>query len=116
MVSRVRNMLGSIHLIELITLLYFTSLYYRLLLINWILSPLKDKISCLNYFCRQAAGNGATGYGRSDNLSQQTSLAGHSPLPRVDSDHNSLYTEKRERSIGSDKERVNLRAVNKYVL
>ncbi|KAJ0254215.1 hypothetical protein HA466_0107520 [Hirschfeldia incana] len=62
---------------------------------------------------RQAAGNGATGYGRSGNLSQQTSLAGHSPLSRLDSDHNSLDIEKRERSIGSDKERVNLRAVNK---
>ncbi|KAG2266959.1 hypothetical protein Bca52824_074038 [Brassica carinata] len=62
---------------------------------------------------RQVAGNGATEYGRSDNLSQQTSLAGYSPLSRGDSDHNSLYLEKRERSIGSDKERVNLRAVNK---
>ncbi|XP_013598279.1 PREDICTED: uncharacterized protein LOC106306266 isoform X2 [Brassica oleracea var. oleracea] len=62
---------------------------------------------------RQVAGNGATEYGRSDNLSKQTSLAGYSPLSRGDSDHNSLYLEKRERSIGSDKERVNLRAVNK---
>ncbi|XP_009102160.2 uncharacterized protein LOC103828304 isoform X1 [Brassica rapa] len=62
---------------------------------------------------RQVAGNGATEYGRSDNLSQQASLAGYSPLSRGDSDHNSLYLEKRERSIGSDKERVNLRAVNK---
>ncbi|XP_013652737.2 uncharacterized protein LOC106357608 isoform X1 [Brassica napus] len=62
---------------------------------------------------RQVAGNGATEYGRSDNLSQQASLAGYSPLSRGDSDHNSLYLEKRERSIASDKERVNLRAVNK---
>ncbi|CAH2051240.1 unnamed protein product [Thlaspi arvense] len=78
--------------------------------------PMSDSRSRLNgdsNMLRQAAGNGATGYGRPDNLSQQTSLAGHSPLPRVDSDHNSLYIEKRERSIGSDKERVNLRAVNK---
>ncbi|KAL1218353.1 hypothetical protein V5N11_028062 [Cardamine amara subsp. amara] len=57
---------------------------------------------------RQGACNG-----RSDNLSHQTSFAGHSPLLRVDSDHNSLYNEKRERSTGSEKERVNLRAVNK---
>ncbi|XP_056843111.1 uncharacterized protein LOC108812731 isoform X2 [Raphanus sativus] len=62
---------------------------------------------------RQAAGNGATGYGRSDNLSQQTSLAGYSPPSRGDSDHNSLCIEKRERSVGSDKERANPRAVNK---
>ncbi|XP_010548659.1 PREDICTED: uncharacterized protein LOC104820016 isoform X2 [Tarenaya hassleriana] len=62
---------------------------------------------------RQGATNGAAGYGRSDNLSQQTGLAGRSSLSRVDFDHSSLYNEKRERSIGSDKERVNLRAINK---
>ncbi|KAJ0239116.1 hypothetical protein HA466_0236220 [Hirschfeldia incana] len=62
---------------------------------------------------RQTAANGTSGYGRSDNLAQQASLAGHSPRPGLDSDHNSLYIEKRERSIGSDKERVNQRAVNK---
>ncbi|CAH8300294.1 unnamed protein product [Eruca vesicaria subsp. sativa] len=62
---------------------------------------------------RQAACNGTSGYVRSDNLAPQTSFAGHSPRPGIDSDHNSLYTEKRERSIGSDKERVNLRDVNK---
>ena len=66
--------------------------------------------------CRQAAANGTSGYSRSDNLAPQTSLAGHSPRPGLDSDHSSLYIEKRERSIGSDKERVNQRAVNKYVL
>lgn len=59
--------------------------------------------------------NGAVAYGRSDNLSQQTGLAARSLLSR-DSDHNSLYNEKRERTAISDKERVNLRAVNKYVL
>ena len=63
--------------------------------------------------CRQAAANGTSGYGRSDNLAQQTSLAGHSPRSGLDSDHNSVYIEKRECSA---KERVNQRAVNKYVL
>lgn len=58
--------------------------------------------------------NGAVPYGRSDSLSQQTGLAARSLLSR-DSDHNPLYNEKRERATGSDKERVNLRAVNKYV-
>lgn len=108
-------MLGSIQFIELVTLFCFTSLYSCLLSINLILSssmviPLCI-IFCLKYFCRQGACNG-----RSDNLSHQTSFSGPSPLPRVDSDHNSLYNEKRERSTGSEKERVNLRAVNKYVL
>ncbi|XP_024016154.1 uncharacterized protein LOC18025793 isoform X2 [Eutrema salsugineum] len=72
----------------------------------------RSKLNGDSNMLRQAAGNGATGYGRSDNLSQQT-LAGHSPVSRIDADHNSLYIEKRERSTGSDKERVNLRAVRK---
>ncbi|KAF2546671.1 hypothetical protein F2Q70_00022647 [Brassica cretica] len=62
------------------------------------------------FFCRQAAANETSGYGRSDNLAQQTSLAGHSPRSGLDSDHNSVYIEKRECSA---KERVNQRAVNK---
>ncbi|KAL0726691.1 hypothetical protein Bca4012_022784 [Brassica carinata] len=61
---------------------------------------------------RHGAVNGAVPYGRSDSFSQQTGLAGRSLLSR-DSDHNSLYNEKRERAIGSDKERVNHRAINK---
>ncbi|KAL0891254.1 hypothetical protein Bca101_015237 [Brassica carinata] len=61
---------------------------------------------------RTGAVNGAVPYGRSDSLSRQTGLAGCS-LPSRDSDHNSLYNEKRERAIASDKERVNLRAINK---
>ncbi|KAH0871400.1 hypothetical protein HID58_078422 [Brassica napus] len=61
---------------------------------------------------RHGAVNGAVPYGRSDSLSRQTGLAGGS-LPSRDSDHSSLYNEKRERAIASDKERVNLRAINK---
>ncbi|WZZ76402.1 hypothetical protein YC2023_087772 [Brassica napus] len=61
---------------------------------------------------RHGSVNGAVPYGRSDSLSRQTGLAGGS-LPSRDSDHSSLYNEKRERAIASDKERVNLRAINK---
>ncbi|WZZ24509.1 hypothetical protein YC2023_007910 [Brassica napus] len=61
---------------------------------------------------RHGAVNGAVPYGRSDSFSQQTGSAGRSLLSR-DSDHNSMYNEKRERAIGSDKERVNHRAINK---
>ena len=53
----------------------------------------------MNYSCRHGAVNGVVPYGRSDSLSRQTGLAGSR-----DSDHNSLYNEKRER------------AINKYVL
>ncbi|XP_010541085.1 PREDICTED: uncharacterized protein LOC104814635 isoform X2 [Tarenaya hassleriana] len=73
----------------------------------------RSRLNCDSNILRQGAANGAAGYGRSDNLAQQAGLAGRSSLSRVDSDHSSLYNEKRERSIGSDKERVNLRAVNK---
>nr|VDC98105.1 unnamed protein product [Brassica rapa] len=78
--------------------------------------PMCDSRTRLNgdsNMSRQAAANGTSGYGRSDNLAPQTSLAGHSPRPGLDSDHSSLHIEKRERSIGSDKERVNQRPVNK---
>ncbi|CAH2077552.1 unnamed protein product [Thlaspi arvense] len=77
--------------------------------------PAGDSRSRLNgdsNMLRHGGVNGAAPYGRSDSLSQQTGLAGRSLLSR-DSDHNSLYNEKRERAIGSDKERVNLRAINK---
>lgn len=69
-------------------------------------------VSCL-YLCRHGAVNGTVPFGRSDNLSQQVGLAGRSLLSR-DSDHNLVYNDKRERATG-DRERVNLRAVNKYV-
>ncbi|KAG5407310.1 hypothetical protein IGI04_013429 [Brassica rapa subsp. trilocularis] len=44
--------------------------------------------------CQHGAVNGVVPYGRSDSLSRQTGLAGSR-----DSDHNSLYNEKRERAI-----------------
>ncbi|ESQ54260.1 hypothetical protein EUTSA_v10024244mg [Eutrema salsugineum] len=80
-----------------------------------ILKSAGDSRSRLNgdsNMLRHGAANGAVPYARSDNLSQQTGLAGRSLLSR-DSDHNSLYNEKRERTIASDKDRVNLRAINK---
>ncbi|KAF2534575.1 hypothetical protein F2Q70_00033286 [Brassica cretica] len=66
----------------------------------------------LRYGLLHGSVNGAVPYGRSDSLSRQTGLAGGS-LPSRDSDHSSLYNEKRDRAIASDKERVNLRAINK---
>ncbi|KAG2271020.1 hypothetical protein Bca52824_065575 [Brassica carinata] len=57
------------------------------LTVGEILASLKQEM--------QAAANETSGYGRSDNLAQQTSLAGHSPRSGLDSDHNSVYIEKR---------------------
>lgn len=48
-------------------------------------------------------------------MSQQTGLGMRSSISRTDPDNSSLTNDKRDRPIGSDKERVNLRTVNKYV-
>lgn len=39
-----------------------------------------------------------------------------SSIPRTELDNSSLLNDRRDRPIGSDKERVNLRAVNKYAM
>lgn len=66
-------------------------------------------------FYRPGVTGGVVGVGKSDGMSQQTGLGIRSSLPRTDSDNSSLINDKRDRPIGSDKERVNPRAVNKYV-
>lgn len=58
--------------------------------------------------------SGAVEVGKSDGISQQTSLGIRSSVPRADPDSSSLINDRRERPTGSDKERTNLRAVNKY--
>lgn len=66
-------------------------------------------------FYRPGVLNGAVGVGKSDGISQQIGLGMRSSIPRTDPDNTSLTTERRDRPVGSDKERVNLRTVNKYV-
>lgn len=44
----------------------------------------------------------------------QTSSGMRSSISRTDSDNSSLLHERRERPNGQEKERVNLKAVNKY--
>lgn len=62
---------------------------------------------------RPGVANGAVGVGKSDGISQQTGLGVRSSIPRAELDNSSLLNDRRDRPIGSDKERVNLRAVNK---
>lgn len=57
--------------------------------------------------------NGVVGIGKVDGLSHQTSLGMRSTVPTTDQDNNSLLNDRRDRSIGLDKERVNLTPVNK---
>lgn len=70
-------------------------------------------ITCALY--RPGVANGASGVGKSDGVAQQTGLGIRSSMSRTDLDGNSLVNDRRENSIGSDKERVNLRGVNKYI-
>ncbi|KAA8523279.1 hypothetical protein F0562_009702 [Nyssa sinensis] len=62
---------------------------------------------------RPVIANGAVVVGKADDNSQQTGLGMRSSIPRADQDSNALLHDRRERPTGSDKERVNLRAVNK---
>ncbi|XP_057467229.1 uncharacterized protein LOC130756685 isoform X3 [Actinidia eriantha] len=57
--------------------------------------------------------NGAVTVGKADGTSQATSLGMRSSIPKVDQDSNSRLHDRRDRPAASDKERVNLRAVNK---
>jgi hypothetical protein len=67
------------------------------------------------YLYRPGVLNGAVGVGKSDGISQQTGLGMRSSIPRTDPENNSLTSDRRDRPIGSDKERVNVRNINKYV-
>ncbi|XP_037493054.1 uncharacterized protein LOC105637916 isoform X1 [Jatropha curcas] len=78
--------------------------------------PATDARSRLNsdsHGFRPGAANGSVAIGKSDGISQSSGLSMRSSIPRADLDNNSLLNDRRERSIGSDKERVNLRAANK---
>lgn len=70
-------------------------------------------ITCDLY--RPGIANGASGVGKSDGVAQQAGLGIRSSMSRTDLDGNSLVNDRRDNSIGSDKERVNLRGVNKYI-
>lgn len=54
----------------------------------------------------------AVGVGKSEGVSQQSTLGMRSSVPRGDPDSSSLLNDRRDRPT-SDKERVNLRTVNK---
>ncbi len=53
--------------------------------------------------------------GKPDGISQSTGSSMRSSIPKADLDNSSLLNDRREGPVGSDKERVNIRAVNKYV-
>ncbi|XP_042051001.1 uncharacterized protein LOC121796265 isoform X1 [Salvia splendens] len=64
------------------------------------------------YGFRSGATNGGVGLGKSEATSQ-TSSGMRSSMSRTDSENSSVLHERRERSNGQEKERMNLKAVNK---
>ncbi|XP_042055505.1 uncharacterized protein LOC121800028 isoform X1 [Salvia splendens] len=64
------------------------------------------------YGFRSGATNGSVGLGKSEATSQ-TSSGMRSSMSRTDSENSSVLHERRERSNGQEKERMNLKAVNK---
>ncbi|MBA0820917.1 hypothetical protein Goarm_017806 [Gossypium armourianum] len=68
-----------------------------------------NKLTCY----RSGISNGSAGVGKSEGISLPTGLGPRSSVSRTDLDNSSLRIDKRDRPVASDKERVNLRAVNK---
>ncbi|XP_022960944.1 uncharacterized protein LOC111461594 isoform X2 [Cucurbita moschata] len=78
--------------------------------------PVSDARSRMNkdsHGFRPGVANGAPGVGKSEGVAQQNGLGIRSSMSRTDLDGNSLVSDRRDISIVSDKERVNLRGVNK---
>ncbi|KAK6941351.1 hypothetical protein RJ641_026728, partial [Dillenia turbinata] len=62
---------------------------------------------------RAGVANGVAGAGKMDGVSQQAGLGMRFSVPRNDQDNASTINDRRDRPTGPDKERVNLRTVNK---
>ncbi|XP_050216331.1 uncharacterized protein LOC126667407 [Mercurialis annua] len=78
--------------------------------------PITEARSRLNsdsHSFRPGVSNGTVSIAKSDGVSQSPGLSMRSSIPRADIDSSSMISDRRERSIGSDKERVNPKAVNK---
>ncbi|ESW10694.1 hypothetical protein PHAVU_009G230000 [Phaseolus vulgaris] len=73
----------------------------------------RAKLSNDSHSFRSGVTNGTVGAGKSDGVSQQTGLGIRVSTPRSDLENNSPVSDRRDRPVSSDKERVNFRAVNK---
>ncbi|GAB4837992.1 hypothetical protein Ancab_027518 [Ancistrocladus abbreviatus] len=57
--------------------------------------------------------SGAVGVGKSNGILQQSGTSLRSSIGRGDQENNSVLCDKKDRSVASDKERINLKALNK---
>ncbi|KAI4344547.1 hypothetical protein L6164_011762 [Bauhinia variegata] len=77
-----------------------------------LVTDARSKLSNDSHAFRPGVSNGTVGVGKSDGIAQQSGLGVRVSTPRNDQDNNSV-ADKRDRPASSDKERVNIRAVNK---
>ncbi|KAJ9183788.1 hypothetical protein P3X46_007598 [Hevea brasiliensis] len=73
----------------------------------------RSRLNSDSHGFRPGVANGAVSIGKSDGISQSTGSSMRSSIPKADLDSSSLLNDRREGPVGSDKERVNIRAVNK---
>ncbi|KAK8654723.1 hypothetical protein V6N13_107325 [Hibiscus sabdariffa] len=78
-----------------------------------VVSDVRSRLNNDSHELRSGIANGSAGVGKSEGISLLTGLGPRSSVPRTDLDNGSLRNDRRERPVPSDKERVNLRAVNK---
>ncbi|KAA3477160.1 Twist-related 1 [Gossypium australe] len=76
-------------------------------------SDARSRLSNDSHGFRSGIANGSVGVGKPEGISQQSGLGPRSSVPRTDPDTSSLLNDRRDRTVASDKERVNLRATNK---
>ncbi|KAK8509097.1 hypothetical protein V6N13_062149 [Hibiscus sabdariffa] len=76
-------------------------------------SDIRSRLSNDAHGFRSGIANGSVGVGKPEGISQQSGLGPRSSVPRTDPDASSLLNDRRDRPVGLDKERVNLRAANK---
>ncbi|XVF35073.1 hypothetical protein REPUB_Repub18cG0113400 [Reevesia pubescens] len=76
-------------------------------------SDTRSRLNNDSHGFRSGIANGSVGVGKSEGILQPTGLGPRSSVLRTDLDNSSLLNDRRDRPVASDKERVNLRAVNK---
>ncbi|GMI81313.1 SAGA complex subunit 2A [Hibiscus trionum] len=76
-------------------------------------SDARSRLNNESHGFRLGSANGSVGAGKSEGISQPTGLGQRSSVPGTDLDNSCPLNDRRDRPVASDKERVNIRAVNR---
>ncbi|KAK8581828.1 hypothetical protein V6N13_144828 [Hibiscus sabdariffa] len=76
-------------------------------------SDARSRLNNESHGFRSGSANGSVGVGKSEGILQPTGLGQRSSVPGTDLDNSCPLNDRRDRPVASDKERVNIRAVNK---